>query len=225
MPKLIQLISVFVVYSACGWLGIQYAGMGESSLTLIWLPSGIGLAACILFGKNIWPAIWLGSFIANAPHLIDTTSQFPYAKAALIGALAATINTRIQALYAHELYQKHVGSMGINSAQKVLNLVFKVLLLPSLLNIALLVTLYGAGGYITLTFENIVQTWISGALADFHGYFVIIPLVTSWLNHNTHFKHYSTFNHKDALALLGLIILVNTIDGPRKTSSSQITPV
>jgi len=208
MPKLTSLICVFVAYSVCGWLGIEYAGMGESSLTLIWLPSGIGLAACILFGNKIWPAIWLGSFIANAPHLIDATSQFPYIKAALIGGLAATINTRIQALYAYELYQKHVGPTGINSAQKVLNLVFKILLLPSILNIALLIALYSAGGYITLTLENIALTWISGALADFHGYFVITPLITSWLYRNTQFKHYSNLNYKDLLSFTGMVIFL-----------------
>ena len=85
---------------------------------------------------------------------------------------------------------------------------FKILLLPSILNIALLIALYSAGGYIALTLENIALTWISGALADFHGYFVITPLITSWLYRNTHFKHYSNLNYKDLLSFAGMVIFL-----------------
>ena len=67
MLKVRQSLLVLVLYALSGWVGIEFAGIGEGSITLIWLPSGIGLAACIIYGKSILPAIWLGSFIANTP--------------------------------------------------------------------------------------------------------------------------------------------------------------
>lgn len=33
--------------------------------TLIWLPSGISLAALLIFGRKLWPGITLGAFLAN----------------------------------------------------------------------------------------------------------------------------------------------------------------
>src|SRR6185503_6369638 len=31
-----------------------------------WAPTGIGLAALLLWGTRLWPAIWIGAFVANA---------------------------------------------------------------------------------------------------------------------------------------------------------------
>jgi len=164
--------------------------MGNSSLTLIWLPSGIALSAVIIYGKSIWPAIWLASFTANTPYLVNHLSEFPYLTASIYGILAATINTLIQGLFAHNLYQKHIGVPHLKTSKLILNFVFKVILPPSMLNMALLVIIYSIGGYIEFSATNFVATsltiWFSGTLADFHGYFIIVPLALSWYSKNQH---------------------------------------
>src|SRR5687768_1390078 len=33
--------------------------------TAVWPPSGIALAALLLFGERLWPGIWLGAALAN----------------------------------------------------------------------------------------------------------------------------------------------------------------
>ena len=33
--------------------------------TAVWPPSGIAVAALMLGGPRLWPAVWVGSFIAN----------------------------------------------------------------------------------------------------------------------------------------------------------------
>ena len=33
--------------------------------TAVWPPSGIALAAALLFGRRVWPGIWIGATLAN----------------------------------------------------------------------------------------------------------------------------------------------------------------
>jgi len=179
-----QSLLVFTVYALSGWVGIEFAGIGEGSLTLIWLPSGIGLAACIIYGRSILPAIWLGSFVANSPYLISTSNTSPVLYACFFGALAATINTFIQANFAYFLYKKYLNKQKLESSRVIIDFVLKVTLLPSAMNMALLIVIYSIGGFTTLssnsTIVNVLTIWLSGALADFHGYFVIVPFLLSW---------------------------------------------
>ncbi|CAN5690956.1 hypothetical protein BH18ACI5_BH18ACI5_22820 [soil metagenome] len=46
-------------------LGFQAAFVAEQ-VTTVWAPTGIALAALLLWGRGLWPAVWLGAFTANA---------------------------------------------------------------------------------------------------------------------------------------------------------------
>jgi PAS domain S-box-containing protein len=37
----------------------------NSSVTAVWPPSGLALAAVVVWGPRVWPGIWLGAFLAN----------------------------------------------------------------------------------------------------------------------------------------------------------------
>ena len=54
-----------VVYFAAARFGLSLAAM-HKSVSLVWPPTGIALAAVLLFGYRIWPGIALGAFLANA---------------------------------------------------------------------------------------------------------------------------------------------------------------
>jgi signal transduction histidine kinase len=53
-----------VAYFIAGKLGLQLAFM-HASATAVWPPSGIALAAFLLFGYRLWPGIFLGAFLVN----------------------------------------------------------------------------------------------------------------------------------------------------------------
>jgi PAS domain S-box-containing protein len=62
------LAGVFVlatVYFGAAKLGLSLATVAEQ-VTVVWPPSGIALAALLLFGYRLWPGIALGAFLANA---------------------------------------------------------------------------------------------------------------------------------------------------------------
>jgi integral membrane sensor domain MASE1 len=91
-----------------GALAAVYFGAAKLSLllaippgyaTAVWPPSGIALAAVLLFGIRIWPGIWIGAALAN---LTVETSLFT---ALLIG----TGNT-LEALAAAALIARSIST-------------------------------------------------------------------------------------------------------------------
>ena len=54
-----------LAYFATGRLGLMLPAFG-SNITLIWLPTGIAVAALLRWGSGCWPGISLGAFAVNA---------------------------------------------------------------------------------------------------------------------------------------------------------------
>ena len=52
-------------YVAAAKLGIELS-VAQGVITPVWAPTGIALAGLLLLGRNLWPAVALGAFIANA---------------------------------------------------------------------------------------------------------------------------------------------------------------
>ena len=55
------------IYFVAATLGLRLAFVAEQ-VTLVWPPTGISLAALLVFGSRAWPGIALGAFLANATH-------------------------------------------------------------------------------------------------------------------------------------------------------------
>ena len=57
-------LAVVVAYVVAARLGFRVAFVAEQ-MTTVWAPTGIAVAALLLWGRSLWPAVWLGAFIAN----------------------------------------------------------------------------------------------------------------------------------------------------------------
>jgi len=60
------MIGVVLAYYVAAKLGLRLALVGEN-VTPIWPPTGIALAALLIFGYRMWPAIAVAAFAVNAP--------------------------------------------------------------------------------------------------------------------------------------------------------------
>jgi serine phosphatase RsbU (regulator of sigma subunit)/anti-sigma regulatory factor (Ser/Thr protein kinase) len=65
MPYAVQVALVAAVYYGSAKLGLQF-GFESGSVTAVWPPTGIALAAVLLWGYRVWPGIALGACLANA---------------------------------------------------------------------------------------------------------------------------------------------------------------
>ncbi|HVE84701.1 MAG TPA: MASE1 domain-containing protein, partial [Myxococcales bacterium] len=56
---------IAAVYFGAAYVGLTLATVGRS-VTLVWPPTGIALAALFLLGRRCWPGVALGAFLVNA---------------------------------------------------------------------------------------------------------------------------------------------------------------
>ena len=57
--------AIAAAYFAAATLGFRLAVVAEQ-ITTVWAPTGIAIATLLLWGQRLWPAVWIGAFIANA---------------------------------------------------------------------------------------------------------------------------------------------------------------
>jgi PAS domain S-box-containing protein len=91
---LLQVGALAVVYYAAARLGLRYASIGHS-VSLVWPPTGLAIAALILLGRSAWPGVAAGAFLANAATPIPLAAAAGIASGNTLEAvLAAALLTR-----------------------------------------------------------------------------------------------------------------------------------
>ena len=104
---------VTAAYVLSAHLGFRLAFAAEQ-VTTVWAPTGIAIAALLLGGRNLWPAIWAGAFLANA-----ATSAPLWAD-----AMVATGNTLEAVTAAVALRRLHDFDVRLRSVRDVLAFLF-----------------------------------------------------------------------------------------------------
>jgi PAS domain S-box-containing protein len=65
IPRRVALLIVLTaIYFAAGRLGLSLAFVNESA-SAVWPPTGIAIAACLLAGSWVWPAVFVGACLVN----------------------------------------------------------------------------------------------------------------------------------------------------------------
>ncbi len=150
--------------------------LGTTNDTSIWLPTGIALAAVLLFGCRIWPAIALGAFFAN----LDTLSALGFTTPlALAGAFSTAIGNTLGVL-AGGILVLHFTE-GRNPFGRSGDIV-KFVLFGALLGITVS-AITGAGTLSILkgTWNNFGMIWLTWWLGDAVAILIITPLIMTWV--------------------------------------------
>src|SRR3954467_12896822 len=92
MPKptiatLSAVAALACLYFAAGKLGLSLAFVNASA-TAVWPPTGIALAALLLWGYRLWPGVFLGAFLANIITQGSVTTTLGIAAGNTLEALA-----------------------------------------------------------------------------------------------------------------------------------------
>lgn len=75
----------------------------------IWPPAGIGFATLCIYGRRLWPGVWLSSFIVFFPILHQFVTPAPVFESALISAILSSV-TALQTVFAVTLVRMWIGS-------------------------------------------------------------------------------------------------------------------
>ena len=157
---------VTLVYFIAGKLALKLAFLNASA-TAVWPPSGIALAALLIFGYRIWPAIFIGAFLVN----LTTTPHFP------ISLGIATGNT-LEAVCGVWLVNRFANATRVfDRAQDVFKFAL-IVVLSSVIAATLGVTSITLGGF--ASWSQYCPIWLTWWLGDVTGSLIIAPLLLLW---------------------------------------------
>ena len=165
---LLQILILAVIYHLAVRVGLEMAYV-QINTSPVWPPTGIALAALLIFGGELWPGITLGvllgSILTGAP---------------LILALGMALGNTLEALCGF-LLLKHIVDFhnAIDRTQDVLGL-----LLASIFSTAISATI----GTTTLMVINadvaqrLGAIWLTWWIGDLLGALVVAPLLLVWVS-------------------------------------------
>ena len=158
---------VFVVYLVSAKFGLASAVVHPSA-TAIWPPTGIALAALILFGYPLWPGIFLGALFANL-----TTAGSIWTSTGI------AVGNTLEALVGAYLVNRFAGGRRVfDRPQDVLKFAALTGLISTALSATFGVTTLYLGGL--ADFSHYDEIWFTWWLGDMGGALIIAPLLILW---------------------------------------------
>ncbi len=191
-----MLLGLAVVYFLAGKLGLSLAFVNRS-VTSVWPPSGISLAAILLLGYRVWPGIFLGAFAVN----ITTAGSV----ATCLGI--ATGNT-LEAVLGAWLVSRFAS--GLDAFRKPRD-IFKFAALAGGLSTAVCAAIgvisLAATGYADWTAFG--QTWLTWWLGDGIGIILVAPALILWASDRR--VQWKPPKAVEGVLLLSLLLLVSSV--------------
>lgn len=155
------------VYFVAGKLGLMLAFVNASA-TAVWPPTGIAIAALLLFGTELWPAILVGAFAVN----LTTSGDLPSSVGIAIGnTLEAVIATLLVARWAG-------GRTTFERPRDVPRFAFLAATLATAVSATIGVASLGLTGL--ARWSDFGPIWLTWWLGDASGALLITPAVVLW---------------------------------------------
>jgi diguanylate cyclase (GGDEF)-like protein len=171
--KLAAVIALTVIYFFAGKLGLSLAFVNPSA-TAVWPPAGIALAAFLILGDYVWPAILLGAFLVN---ITTSGSTLP--------SLAIAIGNSVEGLVGAYLVNRYAnGSRAFARAQDVLKFTILAGLFGTVISATIGVTSLVWGGLAEQS--DFLAVWLTWLLGDATGILIIAPLLILWATASKH---------------------------------------
>jgi signal transduction histidine kinase len=189
---LIRLAVVAAIYVVAAKLGLSLS-VAHGSATPVWAPTGISLAALLLFGPRMWPAVAVGAFLANVTTPIPAGVAF---------AIAA--GNTAEALLGWYLLQRVGFRNGLERVRDVIALVVAAAVLSTTVSATVGVTALLISG--TVALSSYVQHWSIWWVGDMMGDLLVASLLLVWV---APWPDWRRSRAPEAIALLVLLVAVS----------------
>jgi integral membrane sensor domain MASE1 len=165
-----KIVALAGVYYGAAKLGLELA-FETNSVTAVWPPTGIALAALVLGGYRLWPGVALGAFLANSWTGIP-----------VYAVLGITVGNTLEALVGTLLLRRVAGFRpSLERVTDVLALVGLAGVLSTVISATLGVSsLLAAGEISSDSFGSVWRTWWLG---DLGGDLVVAPAILVAVTH------------------------------------------
>lgn len=164
-------VIIAIIYLLAAKAGLLLAFEG-TNVTPIWPATGIGLAALLLLGNRIWPAIFIGGFLANFSAFSSLGISIPLSTA---GALFTTLGNTLEALLGAFLIRRFTSwpdpfGHHCDTVRFVLCSAVVATLVSATIGTSTQAVVIG-------NWENYGRIWITWWLGDGMGALVVAPLI------------------------------------------------
>jgi signal transduction histidine kinase len=171
MPLTIRQLATLALlsggYVVAAKIGLSFATVHPSA-TAIWPPTGIALAAFLLLGRDVWPAIFVGAFVANA-----TTDGSFFTSIGI-----ATGNTLEGALGAYLVELCARGRHAFDRPRDIFRFVAVGGLMSPMVSATIGLTTLSLAGY--APWHEYGSIWVTWWLGDVAGALIVAPLFIVW---------------------------------------------
>jgi PAS domain S-box-containing protein len=157
---------VAIVYFAGAELGLSLASLHEN-VTPVWPPTGIAIAALLIFGPRVLPGVFLGALAANLSTSLPIPFTFGIATGNTLEALAAWFLLR----------QSKRWRNSFDSVGEVLTFVVYAAVLATLVSATM--------GSLSVYFgdpkqDDFWSLWLTWWMGDGFGALIVAPFILSW---------------------------------------------
>jgi diguanylate cyclase (GGDEF)-like protein len=167
LRRLGPLLVVAAAYFISGKLGLRLAFVNASA-TAVWPPAGIALAALVLYGYGLWPAILVSAFFVN----FTTTG-------AVATSAGIAVGNTLEALAGAYLVNRFAqGRRAFDRARDIFTFTLLAGLASTTLSATIGVTAISFGGFAHWADFGIV--WLTWWLGDATGTLVVAPAILLW---------------------------------------------
>jgi signal transduction histidine kinase len=200
-----------LIYFIAGKLALRLAFL-HASASPVWPPAGIALAALLVLGFRVWPAIFVGAFLVNLTTLGN-----------ILTSLGIASGNTLEALCGAWLVNRFAGGARVFGRPQD---VFKFALaapVSTTVSPTFGVSSLAVGGF--AQWSSYWPIWLTWWLGDASGVLVIAPLLLLWGVPATQ----RTWNRKQVLEvsvlLLLLVVLAETVFGGWLPISARNYPI
>src|SRR5881398_2815166 len=155
-----------VIYFIAGKLGLMLASL-HASASPVWPPAGIALAALLVLGYRVWPAIFVGAFLVNVTTAGNVATS-----------LAIASGNTLEAVCGAWLVNRFAdGTTVFDRPQGVFKFALAAVV-STIISPAFGVTSLALAGFADWT--NYGAIWLTWWLGDTTGDLLIAPLIILW---------------------------------------------
>ena len=190
------MVGLAAVYFAAAKLGLLLAFVNPSA-TPVWPPTGIALAAFLIFGARVWPAIFAAAFLANL-----TTAGSVLTSVGIAGG-----NTLEGLLGAYLVRRFAAGRQAFGRPRNAFRFAVLAGAVATVVSATCGVTSLALGGF--AAWADFWRIWVTWWLGDAAGALVIAPVLLLWIeNPRVQWTRQQT---AEAAALVVCLVLVGQL--------------
>src|SRR5438445_546124 len=211
IPTLPAIGALALIYFIAGKLSLQLAFLHKSA-SPVWPPAGIALAALLVLGFRVWPAIFVGAVLVNLTTLGN-----------ILTSLGIASGNTLEALCGAWLVNRFAGGARVFGRPQDVFKFALAALVSTTVSPTFGVSSLAVGGF--AQWSSYWPIWLTWWLGDASGVLVIAPLLLLWSVPATQ----RAWNQKQVLEvsvlLLLLVVLAETVFGGWLPISARNYPI